>query len=311
MNENILIREESQPFKDLFTSLINRNLELTNEVKQIKTQINDQCEYLTQQTKHSQLKIDGLEEKLNRQIKDNESLKKEFHLAKQDLTRQTKDSQLKIDRLQQELNQQIQNNENLNKEFNLFEQNLEQQTKEGKLPFVSPRHCERPDTSFERIFLHIFIGLFMVFVIIYCTLLFVGDGGKNHVWMSLITKTKRILLIKDYQLEIDQLKQSLNKQIQINQNLTNKLNLVEGNLNQHSDHLTKLENDQQESAIQSKQHFTQQTTNLQLEIDQLKQKLNQQNDHLTKLDNDQQESSNQSKQHLQLIQHRVNYLSEF
>jgi len=59
------------------------------------------------------------------------------------------------------------------------------------------------------------------------------------------------------------------------------------------------------------QHFIQQTTNLQLEIDQLKQKLNQQNDHLTKLDNDQQESSNQSKQHSQLIQHRVNYLSEF
>ena len=220
MNENISIREESQPFKDLFTSLINQNLQLTNEVKQIKTQINDQYEHLTQQTK---------------------------------------DSQLKIDRLEQELNQQIQNNENLNEEFNFFEQNLNQQIKEG------------------RIVPYIFICLFIVFVIS----------------------------------EIDQLKQSLNEQIQINQNLTNKLNLVEGNLKRHSDHLTKLDNDQQESAIQSKQHFTQQTTNLQLEIDQLKQKLNQQNDHLTKLDNDQQESSNQSKQHLQLIQHRENYHSEF
>jgi len=84
----------------------------------------------------------------------------------------------------------------------------------------------------------------------------------NHQYEHLTQQTK------DYQFKIDQLEQSLNEQIQINQNLTDKLNLVEENLNQHNNRLTKLDNDQQESSIQSKQH-------------------------------------------LQLVQHRLNYLSEF
>ena len=84
----------------------------------------------------------------------------------------------------------------------------------------------------------------------------------NHQYEHLTQQTK------DYQFKIDQLEQSLNEQIHINQNLTDKLNLVEENLNQHNNRLTKLDNDQQESSIQSKQH-------------------------------------------LQLVQHRLNYLSEF
>jgi len=131
MNENISMRAELQPFKDLFTFLINQNLQLTENVKQIKLQMNHQYEHLTQQTK---------------------------------------DYQFKIDQLEQKLNQQIEYNQNLNNEFNLFKQNL-------------------------------------------------------------------------------------NDQIQTNQNLTDKLNLVEENFNQHNNRLTKLDNDQQESSIQSKQHL--------------------------------------------------------
>jgi len=42
MNENISIRQELQPFKDLFTFLITQNLELTKKVAEIKIQMNNQ-----------------------------------------------------------------------------------------------------------------------------------------------------------------------------------------------------------------------------------------------------------------------------
>ena len=109
MNENISIRQELQPFKDLFTFLINQNLQLTKEVKEIKMQMNKQYEDIT-----------------NQQIENNENLKKEFNLCKQQLKQQIKDSQLKIDQLEQSLNEQIQINKNLNNKLNLVEQNLNQ-----------------------------------------------------------------------------------------------------------------------------------------------------------------------------------------
>ena len=42
MNENISIKQELQPSKDLFTSLITQNLELTKKVTEIKIQMNNQ-----------------------------------------------------------------------------------------------------------------------------------------------------------------------------------------------------------------------------------------------------------------------------
>mgnify|MGYP007031392892 CR=1 FL=1 len=109
MSEDIFIREELQPFKHLFTFLINQNLQLTKEVKEIKMQMNKQYEDIT-----------------NQQIENNENLKKEFNLCKQQLKQQIKDSQLKIDQLEQSLNEQIQINKNLNNKLNLVEQNLDQ-----------------------------------------------------------------------------------------------------------------------------------------------------------------------------------------
>jgi len=67
MNENICVREELQPFKDLFTFLINQNLQLTKELEKIKIQMNNQQQHFTQQTTNLQLEIDQLKQKLNQQ----------------------------------------------------------------------------------------------------------------------------------------------------------------------------------------------------------------------------------------------------
>jgi len=42
INENISIKQELQPSKDLFTFLITQNLELTKKVAEIKIQMNNQ-----------------------------------------------------------------------------------------------------------------------------------------------------------------------------------------------------------------------------------------------------------------------------
>ena len=81
MNENICIREEFQPFKDLFTFLINQNLQLTEDLKQIKIEMNRQYEHFTQQTKDYQFKIDRLEQSLNEQIQTNQNLNNKLNLV--------------------------------------------------------------------------------------------------------------------------------------------------------------------------------------------------------------------------------------
>ena len=101
MNENISMRAELQPFKDLFTFLINQNLQLTENVKQIKLQMNHQYEHLTQQTKDYQLKIDRLEQSLNEQIEYNQNLNNEFNLFKLNLN-QHNNPLTKLDNDQQE-----------------------------------------------------------------------------------------------------------------------------------------------------------------------------------------------------------------
>ena len=101
MNENISMRVELQPFKDLFTFLINQNLQLTEDVKQIKIQMNKQYEHLTQQTKDYQLKIDRLEQSLNEQIEYNQNLNNEFNLFKLNLN-QHNNPLTKLDNDQQE-----------------------------------------------------------------------------------------------------------------------------------------------------------------------------------------------------------------
>ena len=101
MNENISMRAELQPFKDLFTFLINQNLQLTEDVKQIKIQMNKQYEHLTQQTKDYQLKIDRLEQSLNEQIEYNQNLNNEFNLFKLNLN-QHNNPLTKLDNDQQE-----------------------------------------------------------------------------------------------------------------------------------------------------------------------------------------------------------------
>ena len=101
MNENISMRVELQPFKDLFSFLINQNLQLTEDVKQIKIQMNKQYEHLTQQTKDYQLKIDRLEQSLNEQIEYNQNLNNEFNLFKLSLN-QHNNPLTKLDNDQQE-----------------------------------------------------------------------------------------------------------------------------------------------------------------------------------------------------------------
>ena len=101
MNENISMRVELQPFKDLFSFLINQNLQLTEDVKQIKIQMNKQYEHLTQQTKDYQLKIDRLEQSLNEQIEYNQNLNNEFNLFKLNLN-QHNNPLTKLDNDQQE-----------------------------------------------------------------------------------------------------------------------------------------------------------------------------------------------------------------
>ena len=101
MNENISMRAELQPFKDLFTFLINQNLQLTENVKQIKLQMNHQYEHLTQQTKDYQFKIDQLEQKLNQQIEYNQNLTDKLYLVEENL-KQHNNPLTKLDNDQQE-----------------------------------------------------------------------------------------------------------------------------------------------------------------------------------------------------------------
>ena len=98
MNENVCIREELQPCKDLFTFLINQNLQLTEDLKQIKIQMNKQYEHLTQQTKDYQFKIDRLEQSLNEQIETNQNLNNKFNLVEKNLN----DRLTKLDKDQQQ-----------------------------------------------------------------------------------------------------------------------------------------------------------------------------------------------------------------
>ena len=101
MNENISMRAELQPFKDLFTFLINQNLQLTENVKQIKLQMNHQYEHLTQQTKDYQFKIDQLEQSLNEQIQINQNLTDKLNLVEENLN-QHNNRLTKLDNDQQE-----------------------------------------------------------------------------------------------------------------------------------------------------------------------------------------------------------------
>ena len=102
MNENICVREELQSFKDLFTFLIDQNLQLTKDVEKIKIQMNNQQQHFTQQTTNLRLEIDQLKQKLNQQ---------NDHLTKLDNDQQESSNQSK-----QHL-QLIQHRENYHSEF--------------------------------------------------------------------------------------------------------------------------------------------------------------------------------------------------
>ena len=79
----------------------------------------------------------------------------------------------------------------------------------------------------------------------------------KHLFTYLINQNLQLTKeVKEIKMQMNkQYEDITNQQIEYNQNLTDKLNLVEENLKQHNNHLTKLDNDQQESSIQSKQHL--------------------------------------------------------